>query len=88
MYIEEVQKILRKLGGYLKAVGVEAGITKIPHRLHGDYFLKIEDINKPQLKQAADLMSNDHHAFNLALAKRLEHFAGKMGASTQNTLST
>lgn len=89
MYIEEVQKILRKLGGYLKAVGVEAGITKIPHRLHGDYFLKIEDIDKPQLKQAADLMSNDHHAFNLALAKRLEHFAGKMGgASTQNTLST
>ena len=88
MYIEEVQGILKKLGGYLKAVGIEAGIIEIRYRLHGNYFIKIEDINKPQLKQAADLMSNDHHAFNLALAKRLEHFAGKRGASTQNTLST
>ena len=79
MYIEEVQGILNKLGGYLKAVGVEAGITKIPYRLHGDYFLKIEDINKSQLKQAADLMSNDHNAFHLALAKRLKDFAGKIG---------
>lgn len=57
MYIEEVQAILRKLGGYLKVVGVEAGITRIPYRVHGDYFLKFEDINKPQLKQAAELMS-------------------------------
>lgn len=79
MYIEEVQEILKKLGGYMKTVGVEAGITKIPYRLHGDYSLKIEDINKPQLKQAADLISNDHNAFNLALAKRLEYFAGERG---------
>lgn len=88
MYIEEVEKILDKLGGYLKIVGVKAGITKIPYGLHGDYFLKIEDIDKPQLKQAAELMSNDHHAFNLALAKRLEYFAGERGgASMQNALS-
>lgn len=79
MYIKEVQGILNKLGGYLKIVGVKAGITEIPHRLHGDYFLNIEDINKPQLKQAANLMSNDHHAFNLALAKRLKDFAGEIG---------
>lgn len=79
MYIEEVEKILDKLGGYLKIVGIKAGITKIPYRLHGDYFLKIEDIDKPQLKQAANLMSNDHHAFNIALAKRLEYFAGERG---------
>lgn len=78
MYIEEVQRILNKLGGYLKAVGVEAGITKIPYRLHGDYFLKIEDINKSQLKQAANLMSEDSSTFTLAAAKRLKDFAGEM----------
>lgn len=85
MYIEEVEKILNKLGGYLKIVGIKAGITKIPYRLHGDYFLKIEDIDKPQLKQAANLMSNDHHAFNLALAKRLEYFAGERGGRVRRT---
>lgn len=79
MYIKEVQGILNKLGGYLKIVGVKAGITEIPYRLHGNYFLKIEDIDKSQLKQAARLMSNDHNAFNLALAQRLEHFAGEIG---------
>lgn len=30
MYIEEVQKILNKFSGYLKMVGVEAGIKKNP----------------------------------------------------------
>lgn len=79
MYIEEVQKILRKLGGYLKAVGIEAGIIEIRYRLHGNYFIKIVDMDKPQLKQAADLMSNDHNTFHLALAQRLEHFAGALG---------
>ena len=79
MYRKEVQAILNKLGGYLKAVGVEAGITTIPYRLHGDYFIKIKDINKPRLKQAANLLSNDHHAFNLALTKRLKDFAGERG---------
>jgi hypothetical protein len=79
MYLKEVQAILKKLGGYLKTVGVEAGITTIPYRLHGDYFIKIKDINKPRLKQAANLMSNDHHAFNLALTKRLKDFAGERG---------
>ena len=78
MYIEEVEKILDKLGGYLKIVGVKAGITKIPYRLHGDYFLKIEDIDKPQLKQAANLMSEDSSTFTLAAAKRLKEFAGEM----------
>lgn len=79
MYIEEVQGILNKLGGYLKIVGVKAGVERIPYSLHGNYFLKIEDIDKPLLKQAAGLMSNDHNTFNLALAQRLEHFASKMG---------
>lgn len=78
MYIEEVEKILDKLGGYLKIVGIKAGITKIPYRLHGDYFLKIEDIDKPQLKQAANLMSEDSSTFTLAAAKRLKEFAGEM----------
>jgi hypothetical protein len=79
MYLKEVQAILNKLGGYLKTVGVEAGITTIPYRLHGDYFIKIKDINKPRLKQAANLMSNDHHAFNLAVTKHLKDFAGERG---------
>lgn len=79
MYIEEVQGILNKLGGYLKIAGVKAGIERIPYSLHGNYFLKIEDIDKPLLKQAAGLMSDDHNTFNLALAQRLEHFASKMG---------
>ena len=74
MYIEEVQRILDKHGGYLEIVGVKAGITKIPYRLHGDYFIKIEHMNKRQLKQAGNLMSNDPNAFNLALAERLKDF--------------
>lgn len=78
MYIEEVQGILNKLGGYLKIVGVKAGVERIPYSLHGNYFFKIEDIDKPLLKQAAGLMSNDHNTFNLALAQRLEHFASEM----------
>ena len=74
MYIEEVQKILDKHGGDLEIVGVKAGITKIPYRLHGDYFIEITNMNKRQLKQAGNLMSNDPNAFNLALAERLKDF--------------
>lgn len=79
MYIEEVEKILDELGGYLKIVGVKTGVKTIPYRLHGDYFIRIANANKRQLKQAGTLMSNDRHAFHLALAQRLEHFAGEMG---------
>lgn len=57
MHIEEVQKILNKHGGYLEMVGVEPGITKIPYRLHGDYFIEIANMNKRQLMQAGNLMS-------------------------------
>lgn len=78
MYIEEVEKILRKMGGYLKIIGVETGIKTTPYRLHGDYFIKITNVNKRQLKQAANLMSNDHHAFNQALTQHLKDFAGEM----------
>lgn len=78
MYIEEVQGILNKLGGYLKIVGVKAGITEIPYQLHGNYFLKIEDIDKSQLKQATNLMSEGSSTFTLAAAKRLKYFAGEM----------
>jgi hypothetical protein len=74
MYIEEVQRILDKHGGYLEIVGVKAGITKIPYRLHGDYFIEIANMNKRQLKQAGNLMSNNPSAFNLALAERLKDF--------------
>lgn len=74
MYIEKVQKILDKHGGYLKMVGVEPGITKIPYRLHGDYFIEIANMNKRQLRQAGNFMSNDPNAFNLALAERLKDF--------------
>lgn len=74
MYIEEVQKILDKHSSYLEIVGVEPGIKEIPYRLHGDYFIKIKDMNKRQLKQAGNLMSNDPNAFNLALAERLKDF--------------
>lgn len=74
MYIEEVQKILDKHGGYLEIVGVKAGITRIPYRLHGDYFIEIANMNKRQLRQAGNLMSNDPNAFNLALAERLKDF--------------
>lgn len=74
MYIKEVQKILDKHGGYLEIVGVKAGITKIPYRLHGDYFIKIVRMNERQLEQAGNLMSNNPSAFNLALAERLKDF--------------
>lgn len=74
MYIEEVQKILDMHSSYLEIVGVKAGITKIPYRLHGDYFLEIANMNKRQLMQAGNLMSNDSNAFNLALAERLKDF--------------
>lgn len=74
MYIEEVQKILDKHGDYLEMVGVEPGITKIPYRLHGDYFIEIANMNKRQLMQAGNLMSNNPNAFNLALAERLKDF--------------
>lgn len=74
MYIEEVQRILDKHGGYLEIVGVKAGITKIPYRLHGNYFIKIEHMNEHLLRQAGNLMSNDPRAFNLALAERLKDF--------------
>lgn len=74
MYIEEVQKILAKHSSYLKMVGIEPGITKIPYRLHGDYFIEIANMNKRQLMQAGNLMSNDPNAFNLALAERLKDF--------------
>lgn len=74
MYIEEVQKILDKHSSYLEMVGVEPGITKIPYRLHGDYFIEIANMNKRQLMQAGNLMSNDPNAFNLALAERLKDF--------------
>lgn len=74
MYIEEVQKILDKHSSYLEIVGVKAGITKIPYRLHGDYFLEIANMNKRQLKQAGNLMSDAPNAFNIALAERLKDF--------------
>ena len=74
MHIEEVQKILDKHGDYLKMVGIKPGITKIPYRLHGDYFIEIANMNKRQLKQAGNLMFNDPNAFNLALAERLKDF--------------
>ena len=74
MYIKEVQKVLNKHGGYLEIIGVKAGITKIPYRLHGDYFIEIANMNKRQLMQAGSLMSNDPNAFNLALAERLKDF--------------
>lgn len=74
MYIEEVQKILDKHGDYLEMVGVEPGIKEIPYRLHGNYFIKIEHMNKHLLRQAGNLMSNDPNAFNLALAERLKDF--------------
>ena len=74
MYIEEVQKILDKHSSYLEIVGVEPGIKEIPYRLHGNYFIKIEHMNKHLLRQAGNLMSNDPNAFNLALAERLKDF--------------
>lgn len=74
MYIEEVQKILAKHSSYLKMVGIEPGITKIPYRLHGDYFIEIANMNKHQLEQAGNLMSDAPNAFNLALAERLKDF--------------
>lgn len=74
MYIEEVQKILDEHSSYLEMIGVEPGITKIPYRLHGDYFIEIANMNKRQLIQAGNLMSNDPNAFNLALAERLKDF--------------
>lgn len=83
MYIEEVQGILNKLGGYLKIVGVKAGVERIPYSLHGNYFLKIEDIDKPLLKQAAGLMSNDHNTF-LSASNTLQV---RWVASTLNALS-
>lgn len=79
MYIKEVQKILNKHSSYLEIVGVKAGITKIPYRLHGDYFIEIANMNERQLEQAANLMSKNYSTFTRAATKRLKHFAGEMG---------
>lgn len=70
-------RTLREVGDYLEAVGITAGVTSKPYPT-SDKFIQIVDMNKPQLKQAANLMSEDSSAFTLAAAKRLKDFAGEM----------
>lgn len=70
-------RTLREVGDYLEAVGITAGVTSMPYPTH-DKFINIVDMNKPQLEQAANLMSEDSSTFTLAAAKRLKEFAGEM----------
>ena len=70
-------RTLREVGSYLRAVGITAVVTSKPYPT-SDKFIEIVDINKPLLKQAANLMSEDSSTFTLAAAKRLKYFAGEM----------
>lgn len=70
-------RTLREVGSYLRAVGITAVVTSKPYPT-SDKFIKIVDINKPLLKQATTLMSEDSNTFTLAAAKRLKYFAGEM----------
>lgn len=70
-------RTLREVGDDLETVGITAGVTSKPYPI-SDKFIQIVDMNKPQLKQAANLMSEDSSTFTLAAAKRLKEFAGEM----------
>lgn len=70
-------RTLREVGSYLRAVGITAVVTSKPYPT-SDKFIKIVDINKPLLKQATTLMSEDSNTFTLAAAKRLKYFASEM----------
>lgn len=70
-------RTLREVGSYLRAVGITAVVTSNPYPT-SDKFIKIVDINKPLLKQATTLMSEDSNTFTLAAAKRLKYFASEM----------
>lgn len=70
-------RTLREVGSYLRAVGITAVVTSKPYST-SDKFIKIVDINKPLLKQATTLMSEDSNTFTLAAAKRLKYFASEM----------
>lgn len=70
-------RTLREVGSYLRAVGITAVVTPKPYPT-SDKFIQIVDINKPLLKQATTLMSEDSSTFTLAAAKRLKEFAGEM----------
>ena len=70
-------RTLREVGSYLRAVGITAVVTSKPYPT-SDKFIEIVDINKPLLKQATTLMSEDSSTFTLAAAKRLKYFAGEM----------
>ncbi len=70
-------RTLREVGDDLETVEITAGVTSKPYPT-SDKFIQIVDMNKPQLKQAANLMSEDSSTFTLAAAKRLKEFAGEM----------
>ena len=70
-------RTLREVGDDLETVGITAVVTSKPYPT-SDKFIQIVDMNKPQLKQAANLMSEDSSTFTLAAAKRLKEFAGEM----------
>lgn len=70
-------RTLREVGSYLRAAGITAVVTSKPYPT-SDKFIKIVDINKPLLKQATTLMSEDSNTFTLAAAKRLKYFASEM----------
>ena len=70
-------RTLREVGSYLRAVGITAVVTSKPYPT-SDKFIQIVDINKPLLKQATTLMSEDSNTFTLAAAKRLKYFASEM----------
>lgn len=70
-------RTLREVGDHLEAVGISANVTPMPYPTHHK-FIRIVDMNEPQLKQATNLMSEDSSTFTLAAAKRLKDFAGEM----------
>lgn len=71
-------RTLREVGDDLETVGITAGVTSKPYPNSDKFILQIVDMNKPQLEQAANLMSEDSSTFTLAAAKRLTEFAGEM----------
>lgn len=67
----------------LNRVGITTGVRDDPYNNLGGASVEIVYTVHGRLKRAADLMSNDHSEFILAVAERLKEFAGIGGKYEQ-----
>lgn len=56
MHLKEAEKFLSRFSHLMEAVGVKTEIIRIKYRRDGDYFIKIANLDAPNLKKAAGLM--------------------------------